>query len=428
MRSFLKALEVDNFNTLVDAIALYRPGPREMIDEYIARKKGKSKITYLVKELEPILKSTYGIIIYQEQVLEILREIGGYSYSEADLIRRAMSKKKASIIENEKEKFTKGVISKGYTKEIAEELYNLIIKFSSYGFNKSHSVVYSLVAFRMAYLKINYTKYFMKNLLNMNKNSEKLKEYIDETKLLKIDFLPISINNSTYEFTIENNHLRLPFSMIKTIALQVSEEITTERNKGKFKDFYDFMIRCYGKSVNKRVIVSLIECGAFDEFNLNKKQTIKNLDEILNYVTLCKDLNLVLDTPPILEEVSDFNDKESIDNEIKNYGFYLSHHPVTKFDRTNAITLEKYKNYFDKTITTILFLESIKTIKTKNNEKMCFVKLSDEFEIIEGIIFPDSLRKLGEIDKNNVYKINAKVEKRNNTYQLIVYNMINLNN
>lgn len=428
MRSFLKALEVDNFNTLVDAIALYRPGPREMIDEYIARKKGKSKITYLVKELEPILKSTYGIIIYQEQVLEILREIGGYSYSEADLIRRAMSKKKASIIENEKEKFTKGVISKGYTKEIAEELYNLIIKFSSYGFNKSHSVVYSLVAFRMAYLKINYTKYFMKNLLNMNKNSEKLKEYIDETKLLKIDFLPISINNSTYEFTIENNHLRLPFSMIKTIALQVSEEITTERNKGKFKDFYDFMIRCYGKSVNKRVIVSLIECGAFDEFNLNKKQTIENLDEILNYVTLCKDLNLVLDTPPILEEVSDFNDKESIDNEIKNYGFYLSHHPVTKFDRTNTITLEKYKNYFDKTITTILFLESIKTIKTKNNEKMCFVKLSDEFEIIEGIIFPDSLRKLGEIDKNNVYKINAKVEKRNNTYQLIVYNMINLNN
>ena len=337
-----------------------------------------------------------------------------------------MSKKNHSIIESEKDKFITGVINKGYDLSVAEELYNLIIKFSSYGFNKSHSVVYSLVAFRMAYLKINYTHFFMKNLLNMNTNSEKLKEYIDESKLLGIDFKPVSINNSAHEFKIENNSLRLPFSIINSVALHVSEEILEERKKGMFKSFYDFMIRCYSKTINKRVVISLIECGAFDEFNVNKKQLIKNMDEILNYVTLCKDLNIVLDTPPVFEYIEDFNDKENIDNEINNYGFYMSFHPVTKYDRTSLITLNNYKNYFNKTITLILFLESIKTIKTKNNEKMAFVKLSDEYTSIEGIIFPDSYKKLSELERNNVYKINAKVEKRNNTYQLIIYNMIML--
>ena len=312
MRSFLKTLEVDNFNTIIDAIALYRPGPREMIGEYIARKNGKKKITYPIKELEPILKSTYGIIIYQEQVLEILRKIGGYSYSEADVVRRAMSKKKEDIILKEKSKFISGVISHGYDEKIGEYLYNLIIKFSNYGFNKSHSVAYSLVAFQMAYLKINYTKYFMRNLLNMNKSSEKLKEYIDESKILGIEFDNISINKSCNEFIIDNNKMIIPFSIIKSIAVNVCEEIEEERNKSKFSSFYDFMIRCYGKSVNKKVIISLIECGAFNEFNLNKKQTIDNLDEILNYVSLCKELSVTLDSKPVLEDISDYSDKENM--------------------------------------------------------------------------------------------------------------------
>ena len=424
MRSFLKALEVDSFDTLVDAIALYRPGPREMIPEYIDRKKGKKKVTYLVKELEPILKSTYGIIIYQEQVLEILRTIGGYTYAQADLVRRAMSKKNYRIIENEKEKFTEGVINHGYDKSVAEELYNLIIKFSSYGFNKSHSVVYSLVAFQMAYLKTHYTLYFMKNLLNMSSGDTKLKEYIDESKILGLEFEKISINKSSYGFKIDNNKLVYPFSMIKSISLNVCNQIEEERNKGEFKSFYDFMIRCYSSVVNKKVVTSLIECGVFDEFNINKKQMVTNIDEVLNYVALCRDLNLVLDNPPVFDDIEDYTQKEQIVNEINNYGFYLSFHPVTKYDRSSLVTLEKYKEYFNKTITIILFAENTKTIKTKNNDKMSFVKLSDEFGSIEGIVFPDVYKKLGEIEKNNVYKINAKVERRNNDYQLIIYNMI----
>ncbi|NLC48089.1 MAG: hypothetical protein GX758_01840, partial [Tenericutes bacterium] len=349
-----------------------------------------------------------------------------YSYSEADNIRRAMSKKKHDIIENEKSNFIKRVVLKGYTESIAIELYELIIKFSSYGFNKSHSVVYSLVAFQMAYLKAHYKEYFMKNLLNMNKGSEKLKEYIDESKLLKIEFDKISINLSTNEFYINNNNLVLPFTIIKNISSIICDEILVERTKEKFKSFYDFMIRCYSKNINKRIVISLVECGVFDEFNLNKKETVNNINEILNYVTLCKDLNIVLDSYPVLEKFDDYSDKENVDNEINNYGFYLSHHPVTKYDRSNSISLEIYKKYFDKVITTILFVESIKTIKTKNNEKMSFIKLSDEFETTEGVIFSSSLKKIGDIEKNNVYKINAKVERRNNTFQLIIYNMIKL--
>ena len=424
MKSFLKNLEVDSFNTLVDAIALYRPGPREMIPLYIDRKKGKVKTTYLIKELEPILKSTYGIIIYQEQVLEILKSIGGFSYAEADIIRRAMSKKKLDLMNTEKEKFIKGVISLGYEENIGEELFNQIVKFASYGFNKSHSVVYSLVAYQMAYLKINYSLYFMKNLLNMNSSSEKLKEYLDEAKILGIEFENISINKSCNEFIIDNNKLVLPLSMIKSIAFNVSNEIEEERKKGKFKSFYDFMIRCYHGSVNKKVITSLIDTCVFDEFNINKKQMVSNIDEILNYVNLCKDLNLVLDNPPVFENIEDYNDKEMIDNEINYFGFYLSFHPVTKYDRDNSISLKEYKKYFDKTITTILYVESIKTIKTKNNEKMSFVRLSDEYNTIEGVIFPEQFKKIGEVEKNNVYKINAHVEKRENTYQLIIYNMV----
>ena len=426
MRSFLKKLSVDNFNTLVDAIALYRPGPREMIDEYILRKSGKKKVTYLVDELESILKSTYGIIIYQEQVLEILRKIGGYTYAEADLIRRAMSKKKADVIENEKTRFYSRVIEKGYTKEVAEELYNLIIKFSSYGFNKSHSVVYSLVAFQMAYLKINHTKYFMKNLLNMNKSSIKIKEYIDESKFLGLDFSKISINDSTKEFVIKNNKIIFPLSLIKSIGTNVSEDIEREREKGKFKDFYDFMIRCYGKSINKKVIIALIECGAFDEFKLNKKAYIENIDEIINYATLCRDLATTLVEVPQFETIDDFTDKEEINNEIKNYGFYLSHHPVTKFDRSTLVTLNNIAAFFNRAITSILFIEDVKTIKTKNNDKMSFVKLSDEFNTIEGILFPEQYKKIGEIEKNSVFKVIGKIERRNNEYQFIIYNIVNV--
>ena len=268
----------------------------------------------------------------------------------------------------------------------------------------------------------------MRNLLNMNKSSNKIKEYIDEAKLLGIEFSLIDINNSCKEFIIKNNKLVFPFSLIKSIGINVSNEIEEERQKSKFSSLYDFVIRCYGKGINKKVIVSLIECGAFNEFKINKKMYIENIDEVINYATLCKDLSITLIETPIFEEIQDFTDKEQITNEIKNYGFYLSFHPVTKYNRENLVTLNNVRNYFNRTITSILYVEDVKTIKTKNNEKMSFIKLTDEHSSIEGILFPNEYKKIGEIETNSVYKIIGKIEKRNNDYQFIIYSITTLDN
>ena len=420
MKNFLKSLEPNNLDTIIDALALYRPGPMEMIDEYILRKNGKKKIFYEIPELESILSSTYGIIIYQEQVLKILRVIGGYTYAEADNIRRAMSKKKVDIIENNRDKFTNAVINKGYDSKIANDLFDKIVRFAGYGFNKSHSVAYCHLSYKLAYLKANYTSYFMKNLLNNSKNSSSIKEYIDEAKYLGINFEPININTSCYDFISNKGNLILPFSLIKSISSNVCNVITSERDKGLFKDFYDFMIRCYGQVVNKKVVIALIECGVFDIFKINKKQLVTNIDEVINYVALCKDLSLVIEEKPVFENIDDYSDKEIIDNEINNYGYYLSHHPVTKYDRSKMIKIDNFKNYFNKVISIVLYVENVKTIKTKNNEKMSFLTLSDEYGSVEGIIFPNDYKKIGELEKNNSYIFNSRVEVRNNTYQLII--------
>ena len=426
MKNFLKALKPDNLDTIIDALALYRPGPMEMIDEYILRKNGKKKIVYEIPELESILSSTYGIIIYQEQVLEILRVVGGYTYAEADNIRRAMSKKKLDAIESNRSKFTGSVVSKGYTPKVANDLFDKIVRFAGYGFNKSHSVAYCHLSYKLAYLKANYSSYFMKNLLNNSKNSTSIKEYIDEARYLGIKFEPLSINKSSYDFVSSDNNLILPLSIIKSISSNICNVIMEERNKDLFKDFYDFMIRCYGQIVNKKVVVLLLECGAFDEFKINRKQYVLNIDEVINYVTLCKNLSIVIDEKPVFDNIDDYNDKEIIDNEIKNFGFYLSHHPVTKYDRTKLVKVNEYKKYFDKVISMVLYLENVKTIKTKTNEKMSFLTLSDEYGTIEGIIFPKEYKKIGELEKNNVYLFNGKIERRNSEYQLIILGIKNI--
>ena len=423
MRSFLKALEPDNLDTIIDALAIYRPGPMEMKDEYILRKKGKKKIVYDIPELESISSSTYGIIIYQEQVLEILRTIGGYTYAEADNIRRAMSKKKLDVIESNREKFTTSVINKGYSSKIANDLFDKIVRFAGYGFNKSHSVAYCNLSYKLAYLKANYPIYFMKNLLNNSKNSSSIKEYIDEAKYLGINFEKLNINLSSYNFVQNDNKLVLPFSLIKSISSNVCSVIIDEREKGLFKDFYDFMIRCYGKVVNKKVVVSLIECGVFDIFNINKKQYVQNIDEVINYVMLCNELSLVIEEKPVFEQIDDYNDKEMMDNEINNFGYYLSHHPVTKYDRANMVKIDSFKKYFDKVISMVLFVENVKTIKTKTGSKMSFVSLSDEYGTLEGIVFPEKYKEIGELEKNNIYIFTGKIERKDSDYQLIIYNI-----
>ncbi|MDD4407402.1 MAG: DNA polymerase III subunit alpha, partial [Bacilli bacterium] len=298
IKNFLKKLKPSSFNDLVVAIALYRPGPVDNIPQFINRKNNKEKINYIHPSLENILKETYGIIVYQEQIMQILSIVAGYSYGEADIIRRAISKVKKEVIIKEKDKFIKRAMNNNYKEETALEIYNLILKFANYGFNKSHSVAYAMLGYQMMYLKVKYPKEFYLSLLNINSGSNsKTKEYIDEAKFLGLNILKPDINLSYKYYNIDNDII-MPITAIKNIGSSASEEIIEERKKGEYNSFYDFISRIYGKSVNIKTIENLIYGGALDSFNETRKTLIENIESAIIYAELINGLDSSLVAKP----------------------------------------------------------------------------------------------------------------------------------
>lgn len=421
MKGFLRNLQVQTFSDIVSAIALYRPGPRENISSYIKRKKGTEKITYLHPLLEPILKDTYGIIIYQEQIIEILKVIGGFTYSEADTIRRAMSKKKENIILDYRKKFIDGSIKQGISENISNQIYDLVLKFANYGFNKSHSVAYSMVSFQMAYLKAHFKKYFITEQLNIVMDSNiKTKEYIDEARINNIKVSNININKSSINYYVIDKEIIVPFNIIKNIGYEASKDIVEERQKnGEFIDIYDVISRLVKIKINKNVINSLILGGAFDIFGYNKKTLITNIENLYNYADLIKDLDASYVIKPEIKIEQEYEKSELMKNEFELFGFYLQNHPVTKYRRDGACLLNNIQKYFDKYITIIGLVENIKEIKTKNKEMMSFLTISDEYNKITVILFPKVYEQFKNIKSGNVYKIFGKIERRMNNYQMI---------
>ncbi len=420
MKNFLKKLHVNNFSDLTSAIALYRPGPMENIDCFIRRKEGKEKITYLMPELQPILQETYGIIVYQEQIIEILKTIGGYSYSEADNIRRAMSKKKYDVMNNERKIFIEKAKKNGYDEEKCNKLYDLIIKFANYGFNKSHSVSYAIVAFWMAYIKAHYPKMFIINILNSYIGDEnKTKEYIKEAKIKGINVLKPMVNKSEKKYVLHNNSLLMPLSIIKNVGIIASEEILKNRNEN-YKDIFDFVSRNYSAKVNKKVIEMLIDASAFREFGLNKATLHKNIDSALNYAEITKDIDesLILKPEIIIEE--EYNNNILREKELKAFGFYISNHPASIY---NCYKSDNIKNSLDKIADFIVLIEQIKKIKTKNNEDMAFILGSDENGEIDFVVFPKLFYLVNELKKSSLVKITGKITKRFSKYSVIVNNI-----
>lgn len=417
MKNFLRKLKPNSFNDLVVALALFRPGPMQNIDSFIRRKEGKEKVEYIVPALEPILKETYGIIVYQEQIMQIFRTIASYKMSEADLIRRAISKKKEKIIIEEKEKFILRAEKNGYSKEISTKIYDLILKFANYGFNKSHSVAYALVGYQMMYLKVIYPKIFYSSLLNINIGSvTKTKEYIDEAKSLNIKIVKPDINTSSYDYYI-NNDIIMPLRVIKNIGDVVAKEIYEERKKTPYQDFFDFVSRIYNKNINTKTIETLIYAGALDSFNQTRNTLINNIKQALIYAELVSGLDSNLVTKPNLEIYEELPSNELMNKELELYGFYVSNHPASKY---NEIKIMNIKKYFDKTITTVGLLESIKTIKTKNNDTMAFLEISDETGSLSYTLFPNKISYANLLKVGDLLKINGHVEKRYDKYQIIV--------
>ncbi len=421
MRNFLKNLKPNSFEDIFAAIALFRPGPAVNIDSYIRRKHGQEQIDYIDPSLEEILKPTYGIIIYQEQIMQIASVMAGFSLGEADILRRAMSKKKMDVLKNEEDRFITGAIQRGYSKEMAKKVFDLILNFANYGFNRAHSVAYSLIAYKMAYLKARYPKYFFSNLLTSVIGSEtKTKEYINEVRSRGIKILLPDINESMGYYKVEDEGIRYPLSNIKNIGIVTCRDIISNR-KDKFSDIFDCISKIVTRNVNEKTIETLILASCFDSFGYNKKTLLNNLDNLLNYASLTKDLDPSLVIKPEIEEIDEFTKEVLMANEKKLFGFYLSEYPTTIYkEKFETIDLSDVGKYFNKTIDMLALIDKIKVIETKNHEKMAFIYGSDESTTMDFTMFPDVYSKYMDLERGDVVLIRGRVEKRLNQYQVIV--------
>ena len=427
MIKFLKKLKPKNFDDIYAALSLYRPGPMDSIDEYIKRRNNKDNINYYHQDLEPILKDTYGIMIYQEQIMQIACTIAGYTLGEADILRRAMSKKKEDVVIKEKEKFTKKSLERGYDLETIEKIYDVILKFANFSFNKSHAVSYAIISYKMAFLKTHFYPYFMVSLLtNSISNEIKTNNYIAKLRSNNIEVLLPDINLSENKYITKDGKIICPLSIIKNVGQTIGNSIIKERENGKFEDFIDFCKRMYSQGINKKVLTSLILSGSFSSFGYNKNTLINNLDNILNYVELSKDSGLIEIEPPLIDEFKEYPKEELIKQELNTFGFYLTCHPVSKYKdniTNNTLLLEESDGKF---IELILEVNNIKEVVTKKNDVMAFVKSSDEFRQIDLTLFPKIYKDNKNLEIYDIIKIYGKVEKRFDNFQIIVSKIINL--
>lgn len=422
MRKFLKKLKPHSIEDIFAAIALFRPGASVNIESFIKRKNKEEKVEYLDPSLEKITKNTYGVLIYQEQIMQVANIYANYSLGEADILRRAMSKKKLDLLKAEEDKFIAKSIANHHDKNQAKKIFDLILNFASFGFNKSHSVVYSIIAYKMAYLKCHYKEIFFANLLtNVIGSETKTNEYIIEARSNKIEIEKPSINNSDSRYLVKNNKIIYPLTNIKSIGVVVSEQINTAKKDGPFKDIYDCFSRLYISGIGKKTLEVLIYADVFKEFNLNRKTLIFNLDSLFNYAELTKDIDPSLVIKPEIIVQEDYPNSFLLEKEKEVFGFYLSSHPTTMYKKNNpfCISINNIESYFNKQIDVLVLIEKIKVITTKKGEAMAFITGSDSTGTCEFTLFPKIFRDYPTLEKGNLIKIRGNVEKRLNEFQVI---------
>ena len=429
MKNFLRKLKPNTIYDIFAAIALFRPGPAVNIDSYIRRKHGLEQVTYLDPCLEGILSSTYGIIIYQEQIMQIANVMAGFSYGEADILRRAMSKKKLDLLKGEEIRFIEGSVTRGHKEEDAKRVFDLILNFANYGFNKSHSVSYAIVAYKMAYLKAKYPKFFFSNLLSSVIGSEvKTIEYINEARKLGINVILPDINRSTNKYEVVDNGILFPLSNIKNVGIVTCKDIINSRGDG-FNDIYDCFSKILSRNVNKSTLEALIDVSCFDSFGYNKKTLYYNLDNLINYATLTKDLDPDLVIKPDIEIMDEFSKGELLSNEKASLGFYLSSHPTTiyKSRTSNVVNLVDIRNYFGKRIELLVMIDKVRVVNTKNNDRMAFYLASDDTAQTDLTLFPKAYEKYKDIDKGEIVLVKGEVQRRFDKYQIIVNEIKRIN-
>ena len=420
MREFLKKLKPKGIDGLIAMNALYRPGPMQNIDRYIKRAHGKEKVEYVHPLLEEALKETYGIIVYQEQVMQIANIIAGFTLSEADEMRRAIGKKIRSLMDQMADKFVKGAVKNGLSKGKAKQIFELIDKFAQYGFNKSHSVAYSYIAYQTGWLKTHYTAEFMSaNLTSEMNNTNKVVVLINECRKLDIKVHAPDINNSGINFEpVNDKEISFGLNAVKNVGVKALEQCIEVRNKhGKFQSIFDFISKVDQRLVNKKVLESLILAGAFDSLNENRAQLFEAVDLAINYgnqvdnQTNKNQINLFGDQEelvkvPDLPIIEDWDNQEKLSKEKEVLGIYVSGNPLIKY----ADIIEELSNY-DFSEKQILKENSIVKIGgavtnfklhfDKKNQQMAFFNLDCLGGQAEAIIFHDAFDKYKEIIKDN---------------------------
>lgn len=427
MIDLCKRIKPDSIDDITAINALYRPGPMGsgMHDEFVEIKHGRKPENYLFESLRPLLKDTYGIIVYQEQVMNIARTIAGYSLGQADMLRRAMGKKKASEMEKHKQIFLAGAKERNYDLEKAEYLYDLMAKFAEYGFNKSHAVAYSYISYQTAFLKYYYPAQFFAGLLSTElSNTDKITVYINDAKKYGVEVLPPSVNESLWLFNVVEGNLRFGMGAIKGVGEQAVEEMVREREEnGPFKGFVDFCERVNLKNINKRVMEALIKVGAFNdcESDMNRKTMLENMEMIVLYASkkqeekLLGQVNLFdmlsgdsSEPQPAnqldIHHVDDFDDREKLMYEAELIGIYVSGHPLDRFqgvmEQMASMPINQIQEIPGEGKRDLVICGMIterKDIMTKKGDKMCFATIEDLTGKIECIFFPRTYQESIEL-------------------------------
>ncbi len=425
MKDLVAKLRPENIWDLIALLALYRPGPlgSGMVDDFIKRKRGDIPITYELPELKDILSETYGVILYQEQVMHIASKLANFSLGDADLLRRAMGKKKGDVMEAQKEKFLLGAKKNRLNPKKAEQIFNQMAKFAEYGFNKSHSTAYALIAYYTAYLKTHHPVEFMAALLTCEMdNNDKILRYMNECREMNIDVLPPAINESARDFTVAQGKIRFGLSAVKNVGGAAIESIIGNRaESGPFRSLYDFCSRIDLRKVNKKVIESLIKCGAFDATGTRRSQLMAVLDKAMEQAQrvqkdrMRKQASLFNlfgsssgngsgeDAYPALEE---WSDEELLGYEKEALGFFISKHPLNQFkdyiqQHTTADTLTIINFPKDSEVRIAGIPGKIREINNRKGERMCFVSLEDLKGVVEVIVFADLFKTCAELIKSD---------------------------
>ncbi len=450
MQQLNSKLKPDNFEDLIAVLALYRPGPMEsgMLDDFIERKHGRQEITYMFPQLEEILKPTYGVIVYQEQVMQIVQTIGGFSLGKADIVRRAMGKKKFDLMQKYKREFAQGAKEQGLDYEKAAELFDLIEKFAGYGFNKSHSAAYAMVTYQTAYLKTHYPAEFMAALLTSEKdNTEKVVKYIDEAKRLGIKLLAPDINRSALEFTPDTNSdgdvILFGLGAIKGVGDAAVNAILSAREDGIFKSLDDFVSRIDTQKVNKKVIESMIKAGALDGFGYTRRALLNSIEAIIEAMhesaraqqmaigSLFGDTEEMVSVKVDIVQMQEYEQKNILELEKESLGFYVSGHPLDRFreelsriDYTLSSDIDQIADGSEALL--IGKIEEVVTKISKKGNRFGIANVMDLHGNIEITLFENQLEQLEKIDIDKPVGFKVSISRNGDFIRMRVHKILEL--